>query len=161
MMMGSKFMRVLTAGVIACFLTIPAPALPNDRPRVVVVRTVVLCDDDGENPARYALPKTLVDRVYTRAGLEFVYLEPVRWHYGVARRGEINLDQIVREGTAQGFVTRDRRVVTLLFVSGVDGHRGPLGRGKQNCKGQTTSPEQTPPRSTASPLNPGCTVDAQ
>ncbi len=36
---------------------------PEDRPRVVAVKPVILCDDDGRNPARFSLPKTLVDRV--------------------------------------------------------------------------------------------------
>jgi len=73
---------------------------PAFRPRVVVVKPVILCNDDGTSPAPHVLSKKLVDRVYTKAGLEFVYLEPVHWNHGKARRGEINLDQIVREGTA-------------------------------------------------------------
>jgi len=108
------------------------PDAPKSRPRVVVVKPVILCNDDGTSPAPHALPKKLVDRVYTTAGLEFVYLEPVHWNHGKARRGEINLNQIVRQGTANGKINRDARVVTLLFVSAVDGKRGPLGRGMQN-----------------------------
>lgn len=105
---------------------------PAQRPRVVVVKPVVLCDDDGTNPARAAYPKKLVDQVYTRAGLEFIYLEPVFWNYGVGRRGEDNLDAIVRLGREKGYIALDPRVVTLLFVSAVDGEVGPLGRGMQN-----------------------------
>ena len=105
---------------------------PAKRPRVVVVRPVILCDDDGSHPARYSLPKKLVDRVYTKADLEFVYLEPVSWHFGKARRGEVNLNQIVDQGVKTGMITKDRRIVTLLFVSAVDGRPGPLGRGLQN-----------------------------
>lgn len=106
--------------------------IPKDRPRVVLVKPVILCNDDGSAPAAYALPKTLVDRVYTNAGLEFLYLEPTRWHFGKARRGEINLDQIVEEGRRQDVICSDERVVTLLFVSAVDGQEGPLGRGMQD-----------------------------
>ena len=105
---------------------------PEQRTRVVVVRPVILCNDDGSQPAPHALPKQLIDRVYTKAGLEFVYLEPLHWHHGKARRGEINLDTVVREGRRLGMICPDRRIVTLLFVSAVDGRKGPLGRGQQN-----------------------------
>lgn len=124
--------------------------LLKDRPRVVLVKPVILCNDDGSTPAAYALPKTLVDRVYTKAGLEFLYLEPTYWHFGKALHGEINLDQIVEEGNRQHIICADKRVVTLIFVSAVDGQRGPLGRGMQNgnicfitlgAEGKNTSPD--------------------
>jgi len=102
------------------------------RSRVVVVKPVILCDDDGSNAAPHVLPKTLVDQVYRKAELEFVYLDTIRWNHGKARRGEINLDQIVRDGRRLRMICHDPRVVTLLFVSAVDGRKGPLGRGQQN-----------------------------
>jgi hypothetical protein len=107
-------------------------AAPAERPRVVVIKPVILCDDDGTHPARTAFPKTKVDQVYTRANLEFLYLEPAPWRNGPARRGEINLDEIVKQGRANGMIAADRRVVTLLFVSAVDGNPRMLGRGLQN-----------------------------
>lgn len=138
----TPFHRVLMALIVGLMMQASSVAAmpgisrraddPELRPRVVVVKPVILCDDDGTRPAPYVLPKKLVDRVYTSAGLEFVYLEPVHWNHGKARRGQISLDQIVREGTVNGKINRDPRVVTLLFVSAVDGKRGPLGRGMQN-----------------------------
>jgi hypothetical protein len=106
--------------------------VPAERPRVVMIKPVILCDDDGSHPARATYPKTLVDRVYTRAKLEFLYLEPAVWHHGPARRGELNLDEIVKQGRANGMIAADRSVVTLLFVSAVDGNPKMLGRGMQN-----------------------------
>jgi hypothetical protein len=108
------------------------PLAAELRARVIVVKPVILCNDDGSHPAPHVLPKTLVDQVYTKAGLEFVYLEPVRWNHGQARRGEINLDKIVRDGRRLRIICQDPQVVTLLFVSAVDGRKGPLGRGQQN-----------------------------
>jgi N-sulfoglucosamine sulfohydrolase len=102
------------------------------RPRVLVVKPVILRDDDGANPARSVLPKRLVDQVYTRAGLEILYREPVPWSFGAGRRGETNLDAIVRSGHDQGVIDPDPRTLTLLFVSAVDGRPGPMGRGLQN-----------------------------
>ena len=105
---------------------------PESRPRVVLVKPIIVCNDDGSEPAAFARPKTLVDQVYTTAGLEFLYLEPTHWRFGKARRGEVNLDQIVVEGTKQNVICPDKRIVTLIFVSAVDGNPGPLGRGMQN-----------------------------
>lgn len=102
------------------------------RSKVVIVQPVILCDDDGTHAARNALPKRLIHQAYTRADLGFLYLPSVRWHHGKARRGEINLDAIVAEGRAKGVIAKDPAVLTLLFVSAVDGNVGPLGRGMQN-----------------------------
>lgn len=110
----------------------PRPAFaPERRPRVIVVQPVILCDDDGGTPATHAFPKQLVDRVYTKAKLELLYLEPIRWHHGKSRRGEINPEQVIQEGRRRGIICPDKRVVTLLFVSAVDGQKGPVGRGQQ------------------------------
>lgn len=103
-----------------------------ERPRVVLIKPVILCDDDRSHPARSAFPKSLVDQVYTRADTEFIYLEPVPWCHGPARRGEIPLDEIVKQGRTNGMICADRQVVTLLFVSAVDGNANMLGRGLQN-----------------------------
>lgn len=102
------------------------------RKRVVIVRPIILCDDDGHNPAAFSLPKKLVDRVYTKADLEFLYLPTREWHYSDGRQGKVNLDTILRRGWSNGMICPDRRIVTLLFVSNVDGNGGPLGRGLQN-----------------------------
>jgi len=130
----APMIRLLAASLLFLALADMACASPNPpetRRRVVMVRPVVLCDDDGTHPARHSLPKRLVDRVYTRADLEFLYLDPVRWNHGRARRGEIDLDAIVAAGRANGMIAADPRIVTLLFVSAVDGKRQPLGRGMQ------------------------------
>ncbi len=116
-------------------LDVPLPV--EQRPRILMVKPVILCDDDGSHPAPHVLPKRLVDQVYTNAGVEFIYLEPTRWNHGKARRGEVDLERIVTEGRLQtgqrsSPISRDATVVTLLFVSAVDGKPGPLGRGQQN-----------------------------
>lgn len=105
---------------------------PSERKRVVVVQPVILCDDDGSNPAASRLPKKLVDRVYTKADLEFLYLPTRKWRYSQGKAGKVNLDHIVRRGISNGMICSDKRIVTLLFVSAVDGRQGPLGRGLQN-----------------------------
>lgn len=125
-------LAIWTIGYLTCHAAKPAePTAPADRGHVLLVQPVILCDDDGGQPARHALPKTLVDQAYTKADLEFLYLDPVRWNNGKALRGEINLNTIVKQGHANGMISTDPRIVTLLFVSAVDGNPGPLGRGLQ------------------------------
>lgn len=130
-MKRTTIQQIALALVAIAALAQPLQSAPAERPNVLLVKPVILCDDNGENPARSALPKTLADQVYTRGDLEFLYLPPVQWHYGQARRGEINLDTIVKSGHANGMIVRDPRVATLLFVSAVDGMTKPLGRGLQ------------------------------
>jgi hypothetical protein len=107
-------------------------SMTNSRSNVIEIRQVILCDDDGSNPARHYSEKKLIGQVYTRADLEFNFQPPIFWKNGKARRGEINLDTVVTEGKKQGIISKDPKTVTLLFVSAVDGHSGPLGRGMQN-----------------------------
>lgn len=104
---------------------------PKHRPRVIVVQPVILCNDDGSTPAVHAFPKRLIDRVYTKAKLELLYLQPRRWHHGKARRGEITQQQIIRDGRHQGIISPDKRIVTLLFASATDRKKGPSGHGQQ------------------------------
>jgi len=78
------------------------------------------------------MQKKLVDQVYTRADLEFIFMPPTQWNNGKARHGEINLDTVVAEGKKSGNISNNPKIVTLLFVSAVDGIAGPLGRGMQN-----------------------------
>lgn len=105
---------------------------PATRSRVLLVKPVVLCDDDGTSPARSALPKTLIDRAYTKADVELLYLAPVLWPNGPGRRGELALDRLIQQGRQQGVIAADRRVVTLLFVSSISGQAGPQGLQKGN-----------------------------
>jgi hypothetical protein len=130
--MNPSIVQRITLTLLAtAALSMPLRSAPLDRSNVLIVKPVILCDDNGENAARHALPKTLADQVYTRGDLEFLYLPPVHWHHGKARRGEINLDTIVKDGHANGMIAKDPRVATLLFVSAVDGMTKPLGRGLQ------------------------------
>ena len=107
------------------------PIASEHRPRVIVVQPVILCNDDGSTAAVHAFPKRLIDRVYTKAKLELLYLEPLRWHHGKARRGEITQQQIIRAGRHQGIISSDKRIITLLFASITDTKKGPSGHGQQ------------------------------
>ena len=128
---GSWVLLVLVPG---CGLLTPAGRSHQEtqRSRVLIVEPVVLCDDDGSNPARWKLAKELVDRVYTRCDLEAFYSEPRFWGYTRGRRGEVNLDTIVVEAKKQRVIRGGPGVVTLFFVDAIDGRGQRMGRGLQN-----------------------------
>ncbi len=121
--------------ITACLLTTnPSLGKTNNARKThsILVQPVIVCDDDGSNPARSALPSSLIDQAYSRADLTFYYLPAKKWNHSKARKGQINLNTIVSEGRRLDVISKDPRVLTLLFVTAVDGHPGPLGRGLQN-----------------------------
>ena len=62
--------------------------------KVVVVQPIVIQSDAGNKPAQMNLPKKLVDRAYSKADINFIYLEPLFFNDTKARDGKINLDSI-------------------------------------------------------------------
>jgi hypothetical protein len=126
----------------------PAGTAPALRERVILVKPVIVHDDDGARPARHALPKAALDAAFSPTGAEIIFLEPVPWHNGPARRGEISPAEIEKQGRASCVIAADRRVITLLFVSGVDGQPGPTAAGRadgQLCLVVLGRDSETPP----------------
>ena len=109
-------------------------ASPKDiaSPFVIIIQPIVLHGDDGTNPASMALPEDLVDEAYAKAGVDFYFLEPLHYHNTKARDGLVNLDQIVKMATKDGFIRGQGEIVNMFFVNAVDGKKGPLGRGMMN-----------------------------
>ncbi|MEN9361995.1 MAG: hypothetical protein RL095_3530 [Verrucomicrobiota bacterium] len=106
------------------------PAAP--RSRVVLLNPIVLADDEGKVQANTCFPKKLVDRCYTKADLEFLYLEPRIWRNGKVLRGEMNLDRVCEEAKKAGVLRGQGEIVNLIFVSALDGRAQTCGRGKLN-----------------------------
>ena len=98
-------------------------------PFVIIVQPIVVQGDDGKEPASMALPESLVDNAYSRAGVDFYFLEPLFYNNTKARDGLINLDKIVNAATKDGFIRGQGDIVNMFFVNAVDGKKGPLGRG--------------------------------
>jgi hypothetical protein len=129
----------------------PAGTDPALRERVILVKPVIVHDDDGTHPARHALPKAALDAAFSRAGAEVIFLEPIPWHNGPARRGESTPAEIAKQGRASGVIAADRRVITIMFVSGVDGQAGPTAAGRadgQVCFVALGPAGETPPPAT-------------
>lgn len=104
-------------------------AKAKPQPYVLMIQPIVTRGDDGTHPAPTALPEQLVDSVYSRAGIDFLFLEPLYYNSTAARDGLINLDEICRTAQSEGMIKGQGDIVNMFFVNKVDGISGPLGRG--------------------------------
>lgn len=98
-------------------------------PFILIVQPIVVQSDEGTNPASMALPEDLVDLAYTKAEVDFHFLEPIYFNNTEARDGRINLDSIVKLAKKGNYIKGQNDVVNMFFVNAVDGKKGPLGRG--------------------------------
>ena len=101
----------------------------NLSSKVVIVQPIVVQSDSGNEPAKIKLSKKLVDRAYSRADIDFHYLEPLFYNNTKARDGEINLDSIVSLAKKQNILKGQNDIVNMFFVNAIDGNDGPTGRG--------------------------------
>ena len=99
------------------------------QPFVLIVQPIVVQSDEGTSPASMAIPEKLVDNAYSKAGVDFHFLEPIYYNSTEARDGLINLDKIVIDAKQKGILRGQDDIVNMFFVNAVDGHKGPLGRG--------------------------------
>ena len=98
-------------------------------PFVLLAQPIVVQSDEGTDPASIALPENLVDWAYSKAGVDFHFLEPIFYNNTMARDGQINLDKIVIDAKEKGILRAQNDIVNMFFVNAVDGQKGPLGRG--------------------------------
>lgn len=112
---------------LTCSCNSPQPE--ELAPFVLIVQPIITQSDEGTNPASMSLPEKLVDNAYSKAGVDFLFLEPIFFNNTKARDGLINLDSIVRIAGEKGFIKGQDDIVNMFFVDAVDGQKGPLGRG--------------------------------
>jgi len=98
-------------------------------PFILIVQPIIVQSDEGTDPASMALPENLVDYAYSKAEVDFHFLEPIYLNNTKARDGLINLDSIVRIAVEEKYLKGQNDIVNMFFVNAVDGHKGPLGRG--------------------------------
>ena len=98
-------------------------------PYVIIVQPIIAQSDGGNNPASMSLPKNLVNHAYSKAGIDFHFLEPIYFNNIKARDGQISLDSIVKIANKEGYIKGQNDIVNMFFVNAVDGNKGPLGRG--------------------------------
>ncbi len=125
-------------------------ALPTDEPiaggaatgqaagvptHVVIVQPIICRDNNGKEPARSRDVERLVDQVYSPAGVDFHFLEPIVFDNTNARDGLISPDQIIASATRAGVVRSPNQIINMFYVNAVQdaqgiAEKGPLGVGK-------------------------------
>jgi len=104
----------------------------NQKSNVIIIHPIVIQSDNGDEPAQMKLSEQLVNRAYSKANIEFHYLEPTYYNNTKARDGEINLDSIVNLSKRDRILKGQNDIINMFFVNAIDGNYGPTGRGMMN-----------------------------
>ena len=104
----------------------------NQKSNVIIIHPIVIQSDNGDEPAQMKLSEQLVNRAYSKANIDFHYLEPTYYNNTKARDGEINLDSIVNLSKRDRILKGQNDIINMFFVNAIDGNRGPTGRGMMN-----------------------------
>ena len=67
-----KFLYIL-------FVTLSCSPIKGDnlKPNVIIIQPIVIQSDIGEEPAKMNLSEELVNKAYSKANIDFHYLEPL------------------------------------------------------------------------------------
>ena len=104
----------------------------NKKSNVIIIHPIVIQSDNGDEPAQMKLSEQLVNRAYSKANIDFHYLEPTYYNNTKARDGEINLDSIVNLSKRDRILKGQNDIINMFFVNAIDGNQGPTGRGMMN-----------------------------
>ena len=104
----------------------------NQKSNVIIIHPIVIQSDNGDEPAQMKLSEQLVNRAYSKANIDFHYLEPTYYNNTKARDGEINLDSIVYLSKRDHILKGQNDIINMFFVNAIDGNQGPTGRGMMN-----------------------------
>jgi hypothetical protein len=123
----SKFLYIL-------FFILSCSPIKRDnlKPNVIIIQPIVIQSDIGDEPAKMNLSEELVNKAYSKANIDFHYLEPLYYDNTEARDGEINLDSIVKLSKRDNILKGQNDIINMFFVNAIDGHQGPTGRGMMN-----------------------------
>jgi hypothetical protein len=123
----SKFLYIL-------FITLSCSPIKEDylKPNIIIIQPIVIQSDIGDEPAKMNLSEELVNKAYSKANIDFHYLEPLYYDNTEARDGEINLDSIVKLSKRDNVLKGQNDIINMFFVNAIDGHQGPTGRGMMN-----------------------------
>ncbi len=104
----------------------------NQKSSVIIIQPIVIQSDNGDEPAQINLSEQLVNRAYSKANINFHYLEPSYYNNSKARDGQINLDSIVNLSKRDHILKGQNDIINMFFVNAIDGNQGPTGRGMMN-----------------------------
>lgn len=97
----------------------------NQKSSVIIIQPIVIQSDNGDEPAQINLSEQLVNRAYSKANINFHYLEPSYYNNSKARDGQINLDSIVNLSKRDHILKGQNDIINMFFVNAIDGNQGP------------------------------------
>ena len=59
--------------------------------KVVIIQPIITKSDSGDKPARHELSSSLINKAYSRADIDFHFLEPIYFNNSKARDGNLYL----------------------------------------------------------------------
>ena len=104
----------------------------KQKSNLIIVQPIITQSDLGVNPAKINTSEKLVDMAYSKADIDFYFLEQLFFNNTAARDGEINLDSIVEIASRNNFLRGQNDIINMFFVNAIDGNPGPTGRGMMN-----------------------------
>ena len=104
----------------------------NLKSKVIIIQPIITQSDISDGPAKINLSEKLVEKAYSKADIDFLYLEPFYYNNSKARDGEINLDSIVNLAKRDKILKGQNDIINMFFVNAIDGNAGPTGRGMMN-----------------------------
>jgi len=106
--------------------------MKKQKSNLIIVQPIITQSDLGLNPAKINTSKKLVDKAYSKADINFHFLEPIFFNNTAARDGLINLDSIVKIANQSNLLRGQNDIINMFFVNAIDGNQGPTGRGMMN-----------------------------
>ncbi len=100
--------------------------------RQIIIRPIIVTEDDGSSPAKWNLRKDAVDYAFDRAKVDVLFTEPHFWRSSIVLDCKESLDKICMMGVKQGIMTASADTVNMIFVRSIDGRTSPQGRGLLN-----------------------------
>jgi hypothetical protein len=99
----------------------------------VNVQPIIVRSNSGKNPAKSAIPETLVEKVYQKVNIDFVFADPKYLDSTNARDGIFSLSEISDIAYNKNLIKyKDDTTLYMFFVNAIEGQKGPMGIGLLN-----------------------------
>ena len=118
--------------IFVVFLSCSNIKIDNKKSNVIIIQPIITQSDIGNEPAKINLSEKLIEKAYSKADIDFLFLEPFYYNNSKARDGEINLDSIVNLAKKDKILRGQNDIINMFFVNAIDGKPGPTGRGMIN-----------------------------
>lgn len=127
-----RLMLLLGLGAISCSTPNSNSNKLTEENHYITVKPVIVRSDKGDNPAKSDIPESLIERVYQKAHIDFIFEEPTYLNSTKARDGLYSLDRITEMATNNGLFNANDSCLYMFFVNAIDGYAGPIGMGRPN-----------------------------